>query len=310
MSYQPQPPMGAAPQPGMQPYGAAPNPYAAPPVAAPAAKKGKGLVLAGIGLAVVGLGTGVALIAMSGSAREETVKKFARAPAGCTTTLQFDKRATFTLYLETKGSVDDVEGDCAANGASYDRGDDDPPRVSLSLFDSADQVVELTAADSPSYSTGGYRGRATQRVRIAEPGTYRLTVTSDATDFAIAVGGDPDVDAASMKTAGIAAAIGGLLLGGLLILLGTRKRRPPVAAANAVPAWQQAPAPVPGYQPQGTVPGYQPQPQYTPPPSYAPAAPSAPPQWSQPGAPQPPTVQPPAAPPSPPAGSGWGAPER
>lgn len=71
--------MGAAPQPGMQPYGAAPNPYAAPPVAAPAAKKGKGLVLAGIGLAVVGLGTGVALIAMSGSAREETVKKFARA---------------------------------------------------------------------------------------------------------------------------------------------------------------------------------------------------------------------------------------
>lgn len=115
-----------------------------------------------------------------------------------------------------------MEGDCAANGASYDRGDDDPPRVSLSLFDSADQVVELTAADSPSYSTGGYRGQATQRVRIAEPGTYRLTVTSDATDFAIAVGGDPDVDAASMKTAGIAAAIGGLLLGGLLILLGLR----------------------------------------------------------------------------------------
>ncbi|MGB8858421.1 MAG: hypothetical protein WCC60_04165 [Ilumatobacteraceae bacterium] len=312
MSYQPQPPMGFPPQapPPGQPYGSVPMQQygAAPVVAAPPPKRSKGLLFTGIAVASIGLLTGVVLFAMSGSTKEETVKKFARAPSGCTTTLQFDKRATFTLYVETKGSADIGEGDCSANTAAYDRGDDDLPQVALSLLDAADQEVSMSPAAGPSYSTGTYAGQAIQRVQITEPGTYRLTVTSDAADFAIAVGGDPDADAATMRIAGIASVIAGLLLGGLLLALGVRKKG---GSAPSAAHWQPTGAGAAGWPPQTTVPGavsaYQPQQPY----GYSPqTVPSAP----QPAAPQPaapPTYSPPPAqplPPRPPAEQGWAAP--
>ncbi len=258
-----------------QPYGGAP--------AAPTPKSGRGALFAGLALVIIGLGAGAALFALSGSTEESTVKKFARAPVGCTTTLQFDKRTTFTLYVETKGSVSDVGGDCAANGSSYDRGGDDLPDVSLSLVDGDDQEVDLTSASATKYSAGAFKGQALQAVKIDDPGTYRLTVTSDDTDFAIAIGGAPDADSSMMKSAGIGAAVAGVVLGGLLILLGRRKKGGPVAPAAAGNTWQPQ---------QPTGPGYQP------PPSYAP---------QQPGYQQP-TYQPP--PPAPPAEPDWGAPHR
>ena len=282
MSYQPQQPMGAMPPAGVpmgQPYGGAP--------AAPTPKSGRGALFAGLALVIIGLGAGAALFALSGSTEESTVKKFARAPVGCTTTLQFDKRTTFTLYVETKGSVSDAGGDCAANGSSYDRGDDDLPKVSLSLVDSDDQPVDLTSATARKYSAGAFKGQALQAVKIDDPGTYRLTVTSDDTDFAIAIGGAPDADSSTMKTAGIGAAVAGVVLGGLLILLGRRKKGGPVAPAAAGNTWQPQ---------QPTGPGYQP------PPSYAPQQPG----YQQPTYQQPPTAPPPA----PPAEPDWGAPHR
>jgi hypothetical protein len=288
MSYQPQQPMGAMPPAGV-PMGQS---YGAPP-AAPTPKKGKGVLYAGLGLVIVGLGAGAALFAMSGSAEESTVKKFARAPVGCTTTLEFDKSSTFTLYVETKGSVGDVGGDCSANGSSYDRGDDNLPKVSLTLLDSDDKEVDLASATTPKYSAGAFKGEALQTVQIDTPGTYRLTVTSEDTDFAIAIGGAPDADSSTMKNAGIGAAIAGLVLGGLLILLGRRKKGGQVAPAGA-PGWQPQQPSVPGYQPQ---------------PSYAPQQPG----YQQPTYQQPaPTYQQPptAPPPAPPAGPDWGAPHQ
>ncbi|MDO8391194.1 MAG: hypothetical protein Q7V57_11955 [Actinomycetota bacterium] len=278
MSYQPQP----QPQPAIAPWsqaGPAPQPVAAP--------KGKGSLLAGVALIVLGLGAGGALIALSGPHREETVKKFARAPVGCTTTLEFEKAGTFTLYLETKGSVDDVGGDCEGNGSVYDRSDEGLPDVSLSLVDENDAEVPLDEADGSSYSAGGFAGEAFRQARIDEPGTYRLTVTSDDSEFAIAVGGDADGDSGMMMIGGVAAAVGGVLLGGVVLLVGRRKKSPPPQA----PTWQQLPQggwptqpTVPGYQPAPAAPGYAPAPQYQP--------------------------APPPAPPAPPAGPGWGAPQQ
>ncbi len=273
-----------------QPYGGAP--------AAPTPKSGRGALFAGLALVIIGLGAGATLFALSGSTEESTVKKFARAPVGCTTTLQFDKRTTFTLYVETKGSVSDAGGDCAANGSSYDRGDDDLPKVSLSLVDSDDQPVDLTAATAPKYSAGAFKGQALQAVKIDDPGTYRLTVTSDDTDFAIAIGGAPDADSSTMKTAGIGAAVAGVVLGGLLILLGRRKKGGPVAPAAAGNTWQPQ---------QPTGPGYQPPPSYAPQqPGYQQPTYQQPPTAPQPTYQQPPTVPPPA----PPAEPDWGAPHR
>ena len=51
---------------------------------------------------------------------EEAVKSLARAPVGCTTTLVFDKPATFTIYIETKGKLSELSGDCDASGGSYE----------------------------------------------------------------------------------------------------------------------------------------------------------------------------------------------
>lgn len=310
MSYQPDPPAGAQPP---SPFGvpSAPPPppptvpqyaYAAAQVApisastpAPAQRR-KGLMWTGIAIAVLGIGAGVALIALSGAAKEETIKKFARAPVGCTTTLEFDKSATFTLYIETKGTIASVDGDCEAGGTSYERGDDDLPRVSLTLLNSADEESALSPAAQvdTSYAAGDFAGQAYQTVDITEPGTYRLTVTSDDTDFAIAIGGDPEADAEAMTLAGGGAFLVGLLVGGLLIVLGLRKKKtPPSAPTGAQTPWQPTPAGVPGWQPQTTVPG---------------AYPTAAPAPYQP-APSPPVT--PTAPPVPgPTGPGWGAPQQ
>jgi len=258
-------------------------------------KRRKGLLFAGIAVATLGLGAGIVLIALSSSAKEETVKAFARAPVGCTTTLEFEKRATFIIYIETKGSLGAVDGDCAAGGTSYQRGDDDLPRVALVLLNSDDQSAEMTATDAPTYAVGDFAGQGFQRVQIAEPGTYRLTVTSDDTDFAIAVGGRPDADASAMNLAGAGSAAAGLLLGGLLMLLGLRRKTsaPPAAPAIRSPAlWQPTPSGVPGPPPQqpATVPGAE---------VTYPTAPFIP---------RAPTAA--SAPPTPPTAPGWGAPQQ
>jgi hypothetical protein len=232
------------------------------------------LLFAGIGVGVLGIVAAVVLLALSASAQEKTVQRFARAPVGCTTTLEFEKQATFIIYVETRGSLGSVAGDCSAGGISYDRGDDDLPRVSLTLLDGNDQETPMSATDTPSYSVDAFAGQAVQRVQIDSAGTYRLTVTSDDTDFAIAVGGEPDADANAMTLAGIGAAIAGVLLGGVLILLGLRKQGGPSNPASPTTSWQPTPAPVPGWQPHATVPvaapTYQPQPAVVQPPIPAP----------------------------------------
>ncbi len=300
MSYQPDPPTNYP-----SPFGTPGAPPPAPPVpqyqygyppsapvgptAAPASRR-KGLLRTGIAVAVLGIGTGVALVALSGSAEEKTVKSFARAPVGCTTTLEFDKAATFTIYIETKGTIGSVDGDCQAAGTSYLRGSADAPTVSLTLLDSNDGAAVLAPAASPKYATGAFAGQAYQRVQITTPGTYRLTVSSDDTDFAIAVGGKPDADAAGMLAAGGGAVTVGVLLGGLLIVLGMRRSKaaPPADPTITSPqAWQPNMAPLPTWQPQPTVPGA------------VSAYPTSPPT-----APFTPTAQP-----TPPAGPGWGAPQ-
>lgn len=200
---------------------------------------GRRLTRAGIVLAIVSIAAGGVLYVLSGSTEEETVKKFARAPAGCTTTLEFERSDTFEVYLETAGVLETVGGDCAANGSAYQHADDDAPRVSLTLLDANNGQVEFTPGSGDTYDVGGFSGQAVQQLRIDSPGTYRLTVTSDANDFVIAVGGPFDADSATMKTAAIAVAIGGLVLAFLLLVLGKR-------AKNATPASVPPIAPMTG----------------------------------------------------------------
>jgi hypothetical protein len=281
MSYQPptggMPPLPPSPPTSpMQPMYSPLPPQSVPAAPPPVGARRMGLVWAGIGVAVGGIVAGAVLASMASSTKEETIQKFARAPVGCTTTLEFERAATFTLFVETKGSAIDVGGDCAGNGASYDRASSEPPQLTIDLVDEDDAPMELTEFDGFSYDTDQFRGQAVQQVTIESPGTYRLTVTSDETDFAVAIGGDPEADSATVMAIGLAVAVVGLLAGLAMVLLGLRRRpTPPTSAApSGVPT-----VPAPGWAPQP--PAYQ----------YPPAAPPPPPQAT------------------PPAGPGWGAPQ-
>ncbi len=227
MSFQPQvqvPPQGQAPQ----------------------RAAGRSLTVAGVALFIVGLAAGAALFLMSGKTEEDTVKKFARAPAGCTTTLQFDRADTFEVYLETSGVLNIVSGDCAANGAGYNHADDDPPRVSLSFLDANSAEVTLSPGTGATYDVGGYEGQAVQQVTIPASGTYQLTVTSEANDFVIAIGGKPDADSETLKLAAVGTAIAGVVMGFVLLIAGNRAKRSAPALAPAPGTWPPA-APGPGW---------------------------------------------------------------
>ncbi len=233
------------------------------PSAAPAPKRSRRLLLwLGLVVVVAGLAVGGALFAMSGSRYDDAVKKLARAPAGCTTTLDFEKTGTFIVYVETKGEVGDVAGDCAGNGTSYERDAGDLPDVSLRLVDPDDDEVDLDDREGVAYDAAGFRGESIHSVRIDTTGRYRLTVSSEDTDFAIAVGKDPEGDSATMKSLGLGVAVAGLVAGAVLMLLGRRRGGPAPAQptmTTAAPGWPPQPAapapPFGGAAPSGPVGG-------------------------------------------------------
>ena len=72
----------------------------------------RGWMLVGLVLLLVGLASGAVLLVLAGTAEGRTVRAFARAPIGCTTTLQFDRAGVFTFYVETAGRTSALGGDC------------------------------------------------------------------------------------------------------------------------------------------------------------------------------------------------------
>ena len=125
---------------------------------------------------------------------KDAVKSLARAPVGCTTTLVFDKPATFTVYIETKGKLGELSGDCEAIGSTYSHPGDKLPKVSMTLVDSNGDEVDLQRGVTATYDIDGYVGTAVRTVNIEEAGTYHLNVESDETDFAVAIGKNPKDD--------------------------------------------------------------------------------------------------------------------
>ena len=207
----------------------------------------KGLVWAGVGALVGALAVGALSLVLADVTRNATVDGFARAPVGCTTTLDFDTAAVFTFFVETRGRTDDLGGDCAGNGITYDRGDDDPPRVELTLVRDDGGQMTLDDHRGTNYDTIDFAGTSVAQVTIDEPGTYRLTVASDDTDFAISVGRDPGADVWLVQVLGAALAVLLLALGAVLVVSGVRPADPPPsdptppASAGGMPTWVPPP---------------------------------------------------------------------
>src|SRR4051812_48314426 len=240
MSYQPQMPV----MPSYQP-----PPPPAPAVAARPAKgkRRKGLMITGLIVLLVGILGGAAILAKGMSNYKDAVKSLARAPVGCTTTLVFDKPASFTVYIETKGKLGELNGDCAASGNEYSHEGDKLPKVSLTLLNSAGEEVDMPAATDATYDVDGYVGQQTRSLEIFGPGTYRMNVASDDKDFAISIGKKPKDDNDLMMIVGGGIALAGLIVGVLLMLLGLRRRNPAPVIVDSrnpmgpLPEWAPAP---------------------------------------------------------------------
>jgi hypothetical protein len=192
------------------------------------------MVALGSLLLVVLLATAAALWIAAGDRRADNVAGFARAPVGCDTTLDFESTGTFVLYVETSGELDDdLAGACDAQ-QRYDRDADDIPQVELVLRDADGDEVELRDTGEVGYDVDGFVGSAVHEVQIATPGDHVLTVAPSGGDaFAIAVGRTPDQGVALLRWGAVAAAIGGLVLGGLFLVLGSR--RPPATITPPAP---------------------------------------------------------------------------
>jgi len=186
-------------------------------------------------VALVGLlAVAVALWNASGQRTADNVAGFARAPVGCDTTLDFEATGTFVVYIETTGEFEELAGACDAE-LRYDRDADDVPDPELTLIDPNGDDVNVDDAGVVSYDVDGFVGSSTRTVQIDTPGDHVLTVAPTSGDaFAVTVGRSTEDGVALLRWGAIAAAIGGLALGGVFLVLGSRR------APNSTPmesAW-------------------------------------------------------------------------
>jgi hypothetical protein len=275
-----------------------------------------GLLVLGIVVLLGGIGAGIGLFIVGGSHYENAVKNLQRAPVGCDTEFNFTGTGTFVFYTESKGKIGTLHGDCQSTGATYSHSG--KITLDLTMVDSAGNDVKLASASGASYDKGGFVGNEVRTLKIDKPGKYVLSVASDDTDFAIAVGRNPKAQADKATSTAIGALVIGVVLGGLLLILGLRRK--PVAAQSAgwnpsgggnIGTYQPVVAPPVGSSPGGPPPAGPPvgQPPIGQPLVERPAWQTAPPpQQPQMYPPQPPSPQQP--PPPAPGGSPWGSPHQ
>lgn len=221
------------------------------PVAPPPKRRG-GRWLAVLGaLALIG---GVVLWLLGAQRLSGSVADLAPAPVGCETNLDFDGAGTYLFFVETKGSVDELDGDCAAEARDYELDGDALPRVTLTLVDQDGNEVDLDRVDAPTYSAGGRVGAAVRRAELDAGGQYVLTVESNESDVVVRVGRDPARGVDAMKAVGIGLAIAGLV--GLLAGLVLSRRRPaqPQPAPSGGAVWQPTGGPPPVAPPNAVAP--------------------------------------------------------
>jgi hypothetical protein len=238
----------------------------------------------GIVVLVAGIVAGVTLWLAAARRYDDAVGQLAPAPIGCDTTLDFDRAGTYTFFVETKGSVGQIDGDCESAARHYDVAS--VPRVTLTLADEDGQNVDLARTEGPTYDRAGRRGEGIRSVHIDRAGTYVLTAAATSTEAMIRVGKDPSRGVSAIRAGAVAALVVGVV-GSVLLIVLARPRRQPAPVRQPGPQW---PTDLPVRPPVGPPTANPPIP-----PPYAPRPPSpAPPaeRWPRGGA-TPPAARPP-----------------
>ena len=130
--------------------------------------------LIGIVAIVLGVVGAVALWLIAGKRYDDAVGSLAPAPIGCDTTLVFDRTGTYTFFVETKGSVGEIDGDCDNDDRSYDLDSADVPDVELTLLDEDGQEINLDRVDGPTMTGPASVGAGFPHGRHRDRGIVRL----------------------------------------------------------------------------------------------------------------------------------------
>jgi len=179
--------------------------------------------LGALSVLVVGVVGGLVLLILAGTRYDDAVQSLARAPIGCVTTLNFSKAGTFTVYIETKGSIGALEGDCPNGNRGYEYSGSRLPNVDVVVNDPSGGAVALVRDRSRSYDAGGAVGQSISSMTIQTTGSYTITATSQEANVVVAVGKNPQSASGSMAVGGYIAIGAGVIVGGLTLALGLRR---------------------------------------------------------------------------------------
>ncbi|MEL6891514.1 MAG: hypothetical protein AAFP84_07960 [Actinomycetota bacterium] len=292
----------------------------------PVARRSRRSRTIGAAIAVVGLLAAVLLWFLADARHDDAVRSLARAPVGCDTTLDFAEPGEYLVFVETRGEIPTVRGDCEleggfdlAGGQAGDGAGQRVPSVELTVVDPDGETVPVVSRrDRESYDRAGSVGVSAARITISEAGDHVIRVESSSTSaFAVAIGADPAEGVGALRLAALAAAVLGLLVGAAIAVVRVRGDAPPPPPPGNWPPVAGGPQPggwgapvatgpppmqTPSGPPAASNPGAASWPPVTPPGQPAsppPSQPSPPPPSSWPSAPAAPTA---GAPPSPPAG--------
>lgn len=209
-----------------------------------ARSRGRGVAAAlGLFLLLAGLIAGGVLYVFAEQRPGRAVDGFARAPVGCTTTLEFSETGTFYLYEEVGSPID-----TAANGCE--------PFASIGRDFEVEFTGDLTPASaqpdtSVTYDTDGVEGRSIERLEITRPGQYSVAVLGDDTTIVAALGRNPTDGVDDLRRAALISAAVGVVLGLLLLTLsGRRSKRAATAGVPDGPGWGPSQRPVADWPPE------------------------------------------------------------
>lgn len=197
--------------------------------------KGRGAAATfGLLLVLAGIAGAVVLWVMAERRPEQAVDGFARAPVGCTTTLEFTDSGTFYVYEEVVDVASDAFDACppdATPGQEFG-------------FELLDDGRPLVTRDDTSieYDTADAVGTSVARVDIDDPGRYDLVVEGADPTVVAAVGRDPDAGIDDLRRGAIVVGVVGVLLGSLMLLLaGRRSKRAATFSTPDGPGWGPRP---------------------------------------------------------------------